>query len=101
MMDIIEAYCAAVPPEPFGAEEARRFISYVRARDLPVPHLTEILNFEAALNAVAGTSEERTVTFDCDPAALFSALLERQNPGRLACERTPVDVSAKGIKIGV
>jgi hypothetical protein len=99
MMDMIAAYRAAVPPEQFGADEARRFISYVGAQQLPVPHLAEILDFEDALNAATGALYQRRVAFDCNPAALFDALLQRQSPTGLAHERCYVDVSSTGIQI--
>jgi hypothetical protein len=96
---LISAYRAAVASEPFGAVEARRFISYVRAQELPVPHLTEILDFEGALNAVGGKLEERVVTFDCNPAALLNALMKRRYPGLLTRERFYVEVSTNCIQI--
>jgi uncharacterized protein len=98
-MDVIAAYRASVPPEPFGANEARRFVSYVKAQQLPVPHLAEILDFEDALIAVGGTREERIVRFDCDPRALFDALLKRQCPDDLPRSRYCVGVSTSGIQI--
>jgi hypothetical protein len=45
-MDMISAFRANVAPEPFGADEARHFVSYVRAQALAVPHLAEVLDFE-------------------------------------------------------
>jgi len=98
-MDLISAYRANVPPEPFGANEARRFISYVRMQELAVPYLPEILDLQDALITVDGTLQERTVTFDCDPETLFDALLKRRCPGKLARKRFYVDVSANGIQI--
>jgi uncharacterized protein (UPF0276 family) len=98
-MDLISAYRANMAPEPFGADEARRFVSYVRAQELAVPHIAEVLDFEDALNAVGRTLEERVVTFGCDPAALLTALSERKAPGLLKRERFYVDVSPSGIKV--
>jgi uncharacterized protein (UPF0276 family) len=98
-MDMISAFSGSTPPEPFGADEAKHFISYVRAMDLPVPHLAEILDFEDALIAVGRKHEGRTVTFDCDPGALLNALTAQQSPGLLPRERFHVDVSIDGVHI--
>jgi hypothetical protein len=98
-MDMISAFRANVAPKPFGADEARHFVSYVRAQAPVVPHLAEVLDFEDALNAVGGTLEERVVTFECDPAALLTALVERNAPGAPTPERFHVDVLTNGIKI--
>jgi uncharacterized protein len=98
-MDLISEYRANCAPQIFGADEARRFLLYVRERDLAVAHIAEILDFEDALLAVTGPDEERVVTFECDPAVLLTALAERKAPGLLARERFYVHVSKEGIKI--
>jgi uncharacterized protein len=98
-MDVISGYRANVPPEQFGADEAQRFIAYVRAQNPPVPHLSEILAFEEARNAVSRTLEEQIVIFDCNPGVLLNALIERRHPGLLACERFCVEVSINGVQI--
>jgi uncharacterized protein (UPF0276 family) len=98
-MEVIAAYCEAVPPEPFGADEARHFIDYIKTRELPVSHLASILEFAEALLAVSGRPGERAVSFDCDPAILFDALKEGRCPGPLPRERFNVSVSANGVRI--
>jgi hypothetical protein len=98
-MDLISAFRATVAPEPFGADEARRFVSYVRAQGLMVPHIAEILDLEDALNAVGRNLEERVVIFGCEPAALLTALAQRKAPGPLAQGRFYVDVSPSGVRI--
>jgi uncharacterized protein len=99
MMDLIAGFAAAAPPELFGADEARRFISHVRSRDLTVPHLTDILNFEEALIGTTGTLATKTVTFECNPAALFESLEKRRFPVNLPRERFRVVVSPNGIEV--
>jgi hypothetical protein len=98
-MDLISAFRATVAPGPFGADEARRFVSYVRAPGLMVPHIAEILDLEDALNAVGRNLEERVVIFGCEPAALLTALAQRKAPGPLAQGRFYVDVSPSGVRI--
>jgi uncharacterized protein len=97
-METIAAFRHSAPPRLFGADEARQFIAFVRALTLQVPHLSEILNFQDALIAVAGTLEKRTVIFDCDPEPLFDALMQRRSPGFLPRQCFYLDVSANGIE---
>jgi uncharacterized protein len=98
-MDIISTFGRNEPPEPFGADEAQHFISYVRTTGLRVPHLAELLDFEEALIAVGRKHEARTVTFDCDTGILLEVLTAGQNPGALPRERFYVDISPDGINI--
>jgi uncharacterized protein (UPF0276 family) len=95
-LDLIAAFGSETPPEPFGAE-TQHFTAYVRALDLPVPHLGEILDLEEALLAAFRTPGERCVTFECDAVALLSALAEIRHPGPLVRERCIAHVSAAGI----
>jgi uncharacterized protein len=95
-LDMIAAFSSQIPPEPFGTE-TQHFTSYVRALDLPVPHLDDILNLEDALLEAYRTPGERCVTFDCDAVALLSALAEIRHPGPLARRRCIAYVSAAGI----
>lgn len=97
-MELIGAFHSQTPPEPFGADEAQHFISYVRTLDLSVQHLNEILDVEDALLAVGRSQEGRSVQFDCDAAALLSALAQARDPGPLAHVRCSVDISGAGIK---
>jgi len=95
-LDMIAAFSSQIPPEPFGTE-TQHFTSYVRALDLPVPHLDDILNLEDALLEAYRTPGERCVTFDCGAVALLSALAEIRHPGPLARRRCIAYVSAAGI----
>jgi uncharacterized protein (UPF0276 family)/extradiol dioxygenase family protein len=90
---------AHVLPEQFRAEEARGFLRYVRQHGLSIAHLTEILDFEDAAIAVACGMEQRTVAFDCDPAALLAAVFDWTRAPQLARERFHVDLSRSGLHI--
>jgi hypothetical protein len=98
-LDLISTFCAKSPPELFGSDEARKFLDFVRDQALPIDYLSEILQFEEAVIAVASGIEQRTVTFDCNPGALFAALIDRQRPDLLARERFSVDISRSGVSI--
>lgn len=95
-LDLVAAFSSQVPPEPFGSE-TQHFAAYVRALDLPVPYLNEILNLEDALLEAYRTPGERCVTFECDAVALLSALAEIRHPGPLARQRCIAYVSSAGI----
>lgn len=95
-LDLIAAFSRQTPPEPFG-EETRHFTAYVRALDLAVPYLGEVLDLEEALLEVYRTREERCVTFECDAVALLNALTQIRHPGSLASGRCIARVSAAGI----
>jgi hypothetical protein len=96
---LVSTYLDAEPPEPFGAREAKRFVSFLRSSNLKVRYLSEILEFEEALNAVASGDEACTVEFDCNPQRLFEALEKRSSPGLLPTEHFSVDVSAYCVRV--
>jgi uncharacterized protein (UPF0276 family) len=98
-MNLLSEYCASTVPAPFGGDETRNFLVYVRDRALDIPHIAEILDLEEALNAVQRTGEEQIVAFDCDPVALLAALAERKIPPLAAPERFHVIVSTNGLDI--
>src|SRR5579883_189674 len=77
--------------------EAREFIDYVRARQLPVPHIGSVLDFEAALHAMQGRSAECIVRFECEPSALFRALSEWTPLEALPREHFDMVVSGGGV----
>jgi hypothetical protein len=95
-LDLIADFSRQTPPEPFGTE-TRHFAAYVRALDLPVPYLDEILNLEDALLEAYRTPGERCVTFECDAVALLGALAEIRHPGPIVRKRCVAYVSAAGI----
>jgi len=94
---IISEYRKADLAKPCGAEDARQFIGYVRARALPIPHLINVLDLEDALHATS--NQERIVSFDCDPTLLFAALQDERPPGVLPKERFYIAVAQHGIVI--
>jgi uncharacterized protein len=96
-MQLITAFHAALPPEQFGADEARHFLVYVRQQALDVRYLNEVLAFAEALLALDGTCETRRVRFTCDPLALLQALQERRPPGDLPSQDVEVEVGADGL----
>jgi uncharacterized protein (UPF0276 family) len=80
---IMETYWSQLLPEPFAAEEALRFTSFVQSLDLPVPHLKEVLAYERASLITLKTGDKTVVEFTCDPMVLLGALSIGQIPERL------------------
>lgn len=97
--DMIVRYRDTTPSPGSEAEYVQRFIGHVRGQALPVPYIAEILDFEEALNAFSGTTGERVVTFSCDPALLFAALRDQQDPRMLPRERFRVAVAPHSIVV--
>jgi hypothetical protein len=99
VMELIAAYCAAAPRGRTAEDDARGLIAYLRGRALRVPYLAALLDFEEALGDVAGTFDERTVAFGCNPVTLLGALEDRRLPEEITHELYFVDVSAKRIRM--
>jgi uncharacterized protein len=95
-LNMIADFSSQTPPEPFGTE-TRHFAAYVRALDLPVPHLDDILDLEDALLEAYRVPGERCVTFESDAVALLGALAQIRHPGPLARKRCTAYVSSGGI----
>ena len=83
---ILEDFWTHEPPHQYAAAEAEAFISYLRAKNLRLPQLAKVLEFEkAAMNTVLdGTA--RVVKFSSDPFPLLRALAEGRLPNGLPQE---------------
>lgn len=85
--EIMEAYWNQTLPEPFAAEETERFAGFIRDREIPVPHLNEVLAYEVASLELLKTGKETVVNFSCHPAALLEALRTGKLPDQLPLGR--------------
>ncbi len=81
---IMEAYWNQNFPDPFAAEEARRFAEFIRDRGLSVPHLNEVLAYEVASLESLKTGKETVVAFSCHPVTLLEALSAGKLPDQLS-----------------
>lgn len=95
LMALIGEFRADVLPQAYGSDEAKRFIAYVRARELAAPYIAEILNLEEAVIAVAGAPGEVSVDFNCDPELLLGTLLTRASPADLPLKQFRVIVRCR------
>lgn len=92
VLEIMQDYWSQTYPEPFAAEEAQRFASFIRNRKLPVPHLGEILAYEVASIKSLKTGRETVVAFSCCPVTLLEALSMGRLPHQLPSGRYEVTV---------
>lgn len=73
---LLAEFAQEQPPHLFGSTEADAFRAYLEQRQVPIPHLLEVLAFERAADDVLLTGESRTVLFRCEPERLLTGLLE-------------------------
>lgn len=98
--DILAEFWSQSPPHQFSATEAEAFAEFLQNRNLDVPHLNKVLEFERAVIATLTDDRTRVVAFDFDPLTLFRALGEGRlpegelTPGSFEIEITPDGPSA-------
>lgn len=80
---LMEAYWQAYLPEPFAAEEIKRFALFIKQQQLDIPHLGDVLNYEVASVDYLSTGEQENVSFGCDPKILLTALHTGKLPDEL------------------
>jgi uncharacterized protein (UPF0276 family) len=96
---LLADYWKTHPPQPFAYDEAEGFAAFLRDRNLDVPFLTEVLEYDRAVMAVALDAEERLIPFRADPLPLLRALGAGRKPteittGNFEVLLTPDPVSA-------
>lgn len=77
---ILEDFWAHEPPRQYAAPEAEAFIAYLRAKDLRLPQLAKVLEFEKAAMNTLLDGQPRVVRFSSDPFPLLRALAEGRLP---------------------
>jgi uncharacterized protein len=77
---ILEDFWSNQPPRQYAAAEAEAFIAYLRAKNLRLPQLAKILEFEKAAMDTLLDGEPRVVRFSSDPFPLLRALAEGRLP---------------------
>jgi uncharacterized protein (UPF0276 family) len=77
---ILEDFWAHEPPRQFAAAEAEAFAQYLRVKNLRLPHLAKLLEFEkAAMDAILDGTPH-VVEFAIDPFPLLRALADGRLP---------------------
>lgn len=77
---ILEDFWAHEPPKQFAASEAEAFMAYLRARNLRLPQLAKIVEFEKAAMDTLIDGQPRVVRFTADPFPMLRALSEGRLP---------------------
>jgi uncharacterized protein len=77
---ILEDFWTHEPPRQYAASEAEAFISYLRAKNLGLPRLAKLLEFEKAAMDTLLDGQPRVVRFSSDPFPLLRALAEGRLP---------------------
>jgi uncharacterized protein (UPF0276 family) len=83
---ILEDFWSHEPPHQYAATEAEAFIAYLRAKNLRLPKLDKILEFEKAAMDTMLDGQTRVVRFQADPFPLLRALSEGRLPDILPQE---------------
>lgn len=91
--ELMDDYWRETLPEPFAAEEAKRFATFVKQQNLTIPHLPEVLAYEVASIEYLSTGHAAKVNFSCDPRVLLSALHTGKLPEQLPAGRFQVAVT--------
>lgn len=81
---ILEDFWSQTPPHQYAATDADAFAEYLKAKNLRIPQLFKVLEFERATVATLTDGQARIVHFDLDPLPMLRALAEGhliENPG--------------------
>ena len=77
---VLEDFWAHEPPRQYAAAEAEAFVAYLRAKNLRLPQLAKVLEFEKAAMDTVLDGAARIVRFSSDPFPLLRALAEGRLP---------------------
>lgn len=94
---VLRRYFSSVPPEPFMAEEARRFAGFAGS-ELDLPHLPSLTAIELAAQRAAITGCPQDVSLDCDPLELVGAIRAGRLPAGLASIPTIAEIAPPTIQ---
>jgi len=92
MPQLLDGFFATSPPQLFASAEAEAFAAYVRARELPIAHLDEVLAYECASLRVLLHGEPQQVEFAHEPYAVLLPLVEGRLPEAPPAGEFVVDV---------
>ncbi|HZE26411.1 MAG TPA: DUF692 family protein [Terriglobales bacterium] len=81
---LLAAFWKVHPAKPCALDEAEAFATFLQERKPYVPFLSEVLEYDRAVIAVALHGEERLVPFRADPLPLLGALGAGRRPTEIA-----------------
>jgi hypothetical protein len=77
---ILEDFWSTQPPRQFAASEAEAFCDYLQVKNLRLPNLAKIMEFEKAAKDTLVDGKPRVVRFSVDPFPMLRALAEGRLP---------------------
>ena len=77
---ILEDFWMHESPRQYATSEAEAFLAYLRAKNLRLPHLAKVMEFEKAAMDTLLDGQPRVVRFSSDPFPLLRALAEGRLP---------------------
>ena len=92
--ELLSEFMRSRPPELFASAESDAFAVFLMQKDLSIPYLDEVLQFEHALIRAALYQEGSTVLFAHEPSRLFECLEQGQAPRGLPHQETSLFVRA-------
>ena len=81
LRELMHRYISLTPPASYPTDEALSFRRFLDANAVPVPGLSDMLKFEAALVEAAADSRTLQVTFTKDIELMLSDIREGRMPG--------------------
>lgn len=77
---ILEDFWAQEPPRQYAASEAEAFMAYLRAKNLRLPQLAKVMEFEKAAMDTILDGKPHVVRFSADPFPMLRALAQGRLP---------------------
>jgi hypothetical protein len=77
---ILEDFWAHEPPRQYSASEAEAFMAYLRAKNLRLPQLAKVMEFERAAMDTILERKPHVVRFSADPFPMLNALSQGRLP---------------------
>ena len=77
---ILEDFWTRAAPQQYAASEAEAFFHYLRAKNLRLPYLAKLAEFEKAAMDTVLDGKPRTVRFTVDPFPMLRALADGRLP---------------------
>jgi hypothetical protein len=77
---ILEDFWAHEPPHQYSASEAEAFMAYLRAKNLRLPQLAKVMEFERAAMDTILDGKPHVVRFSADPFPMLNALSQGRLP---------------------
>ena len=95
---LLAAFWRTHPPQRFAVDEADAFAAFLKQEKPYVPYLSEVLEYDRAVIAVALDGEERSICFGADPLPLLRALGAGRRPTEIPAGEFEIRLTADQVK---